>query len=118
MNKKILQEKIINGQIIGLFIFIICLIITLLVIYNEKLNLENRKAFFDNDESLNITLIIRIIILIVSLYFIYNAYLRKKVSNSQLDNLQIIATILASLSALITLFCVILSTKFANNDNL
>ena len=42
------QIEIINGQLIGIFLFILTLIVSLIVAYNEKLQRENRQPLFSN----------------------------------------------------------------------
>lgn len=108
MNKNEKQLSLINGQLIGIFLFIICLIVSLLITYNEKLNMEQKKPLFSNKDSLDISLINRIIIVFLSIYFVYDAVERKKLNNDD-SNLQIIASILVLCSSLIILYIILLN---------
>ena len=97
-----IKLKNINGQLIALFLFIITLFVNILLAYNEKLNLEHRKSFFDNEESLIIAIINRIVVIVLSIYFVYTTYIEKEINNT--DNIQLIASILALIASLVGLY--------------
>lgn len=97
-----IKLKNINGQLIALFLFIITLFINILLAYNEKLNLENKTSFFNNEESLIIAIVNRIVVVLLGLYFVYTTLIEKEINNS--DNIQLIASILAFLASLIGLY--------------
>ena len=105
MNKE-KELELLNGQMIGIILFIVALFISLLIIYNEKLKNLNKSYFFSNKESLNISLVDRLLFVILGIYFVYNAIERKKIYNDD-SNLQIIAAILALLASLIILYIII-----------
>lgn len=117
-NKK--EIELLNGQLIASFIFIICLVISLLITYNEKLEKENKKVLFTNRESIDIALINRFIIFLLGIYFVYNAIISKKLNNSKnninktTSNLQILASILALLTTIIILYIIIIN--YNNQD--
>ena len=113
MNKNEKQSSLINGQLIGIFLFIICLIVSLLITYNEKLNMEQKKPLFSNKDSLDISLMNRIIVVLLSIYFVYDAVERKKLNNDD-SNLQIIASILVLCSSLIILYIILLNYRENN----
>ena len=56
MNNKNKEIKLINLSIIAITIFIITLLISLLLNYNEKLKLENKKLIFDEKQGIYIYL--------------------------------------------------------------
>ena len=67
-------------QLISSSIFIIASIVSLLITYNEKLTVTNRKKLFTNKEALNISFYNRIVILVVvvtSLYVGYKNYINR-----------------------------------------
>jgi len=107
------ELKLINGQIIGILLFIVALLVSLLIVYNEKLQKLNKPYFFTNKEALDISLINRILFVILGIYFVYDSIERKKLTNSN-SNLQIIASLLA-LSASLVILYIILSNY--NNQN-
>lgn len=121
------EIKLVNGQLIATFIFIISLTITLIITYNEKLQKENKKTFFTNKESINIALINRIVLLILGGYFVYDAFRRKILAeenannknnkfNELTSNLQITASWFAFISSVIILFIIILNYNNLNFD--
>ena len=127
MNNNDEEIKLINGQLIGTSIFIIALIISLIITYNEKLPKENKQPIFTNKESINIALINRIVLLILGGYFVYDAFRRKILAeetasnknnkfNELTSNLQITASWFAFISSVIILFIIILNYNNLNFD--
>ena len=108
MNNNDKELELINGQIIGILLFIIGLFISLLVVYNEKLIKTNKPYYFTNKESLNISLINRILFVLLGIYFVYNAIETKKITKSS-SNLQIIASLLALAASLIILYIILIN---------
>ena len=104
MNNK--ELKLINGQLIGIFLFIICLVISYLIVYNEKLKLLGKKEIFTNIESLNISLINRMVFVLLGVYFVYNAIESKELHNEN-ANLQILASILALSASIVILYIIL-----------
>ena len=70
MNKKE-EVKAINIQLVALIIVVLSTIISILITYNQKLDLEDRKTLFDSKESFDITLFNRILIVVLSFIFLY-----------------------------------------------
>ena len=90
------QIKLTNYQLLGIFLFIISLFISLLLTYNEKLKLEKKDIFFEEKTSLYISLFNRIIVLILAILFIYISYEREKVSEVDNDaSLELLASYLS-----------------------
>ena len=111
MNNKNKEIKLINLSIIAITIFIITLLISLLLNYNEKLKLENKKLIFDEKQSIYISLINRTIVLIIALYFIYNSYIIQKIDNKYYFNinLELLAAFLAFISSFIAFYIVFIN---------
>ncbi len=111
MNNKNKEIKLINSQLIAITIFIITLLISLLLNYNEKLKIENKNLIFDEKQSLYISLINRTIVLIIALYFIYNSYIRQKIDNKDdfNSNLELLAAFLAFISSFIAFYIVFIN---------
>lgn len=111
MNNKNKEIKLINLSIIAITIFIITLLISLLLNYNEKLKLENKKLIFDEKQGIYISLINRTIVLIIALYFIYNSYIRQKIDNKDdfNSNLELLGAFLAFISSFITFYIVFIN---------
>ncbi len=109
------QIKLTNYQLLGIFLFIITLFISLLLTYNEKLKLEKKDIFFEEKTSLYISLFNRIIVLILAILFIYISYEREKVSEIDNDvNLELLASYLSFFASFLALYIVI---KNINNNN-
>ena len=102
------QLNLVNGQIIGIIFFIFCLIIILIISYNEKQKVLNNKTFLTDKETLDISLINRIILVILGIYFVYNSIERKKI-NANNSNLEILASILALSASLVILYIIIIN---------
>jgi len=119
------EIKLVNGQLIGTSLFILSLIVSLIITYNEKLQKENKEPFLTNEEAINIALINRIVILLLGGYFVYDAFRRKILAdensndnkfNNLTSNLQITASWLAFISSVIILFIIILNYNNLNFD--
>ncbi len=113
------QIQLVNGQIIGIILFILTLIVSVIIAYNEKLIRENKSGLFSNKDALNISLINRIVVVILGIYFVYDAYERQKVSNSYDDpnsNLQILASWLALIASAIIVYIIVNNYKNINFD--
>ena len=113
------QIELVNGQIIGIILFILTLIVSVIIAYNEKLLRENKSGLFSNKDALNISLINRIVVVILGIYFVYDAYERRKVSNSYDDpnsNLQILASWLALIASAIIVYIIVNNYKNVNFD--
>ncbi len=113
------QIELVNGQIIGIILFILTLIVSVIIAYNEKLLRENKSGLFSNKDALNISLINRIVVVILGIYFVYDAYERRKVSNSYGDpnsNLQILASWLALIASAIIVYIIVNNYNNVNFD--
>ena len=121
MNKKELLEL----QTITTIFYIISLFISLILTYNEFLNLENKQIFSENLEE-KIGIYNRIFVVILTLSYLYINYQNKKNCNSIKDlkykDLQVFASVLSTTAALIVLYVVINSGRYtitsAGNPNL
>jgi len=116
MSKYHKQEEInaVDIQLIALTVTLISTIISIIITYNQKLDLENRKTIFNSKEAFKITKFNRILILILGLVFLYVNTKLYKISKKEKEDLktftlQIIASILVVVSGLIALYVVNLS---------
>lgn len=113
MNK---EEEIraIDIQLIAIAFLVISGVISFIITYNQKLNLEKKKTIFNSKESLKITKFNRILALIIALVFLYvniKLYNLSKEEGEDLKSytLQIIASLLVVISGVIALYVVTLS---------
>jgi hypothetical protein len=113
MNKKE-EVNAINIQLYTLIFFLVTTFISVLLTYNQKLSLEEKKTLFSSKNSLKLTLFNRKLIVILSFVFLYVNIKLYNISKEEDEDLkpytlQIIASILAIISGLIALYVVSLS---------
>ncbi len=122
MNPKELQNrqlKIIDGQLLGCILYIISLIISIIIIINQRKSALNKEQFLTGEESQTIALANKIFILFLILLFFYlnyEAYRLAKDTNQDTSalELQIIGSILSTAVGLIGLYVV--ATNFSNTN--
>lgn len=122
MNSKELQNrqlKIIDGQLVGCILYIISLIVSIIIIVNQRKNALNKEQFLTGEESQTIALTNKIFILFLVILFLYlnfESYRLAKDTNQDTSalELQIIASILSIAVALIGLYVV--ATNFSNTN--
>jgi hypothetical protein len=103
------EIKVINVQLMAVLVTILSISISLVLTYNEKLEFENKDVLFDSKKTLDLALFNRILILslgIVFLYVNYSFYVIAKDKDKDLKTYvyQIVGSILAISSALVTLY--------------
>jgi len=117
MSKYHKKEEIntIDIQLVALVFTVITAIISIVITYNQKLELEEKDTLFTPEESLKITLFNRKLILILSFVFLYVNFVLFKISKEEGENLkpyklQILASIFIIASGIIALYVVSLSS--------
>ena len=107
------QEEInlLNTQLITSLIVIITVILSLVLTYNQKLDIQNKKTIFTKKQTHNISYINRLTILITTsivLFINYKLYLISKKEGEDLlvYRLQITASILSIIAAIIVFYVV------------
>ena len=118
MNK---EEEYINIQLYALIFTLVSVVISLLLTYNQKLEIKGENTLFNNKDTFKITKFNRILILILGIVFLYVNYKLYEISKKQGENLkpyilQIFASVLTVTTALITLYVVSLSSKGEVSD--
>lgn len=122
MNKEELQNrqlKIIDGQLIGCILYIISIIISIIIILNQRKSALNQEQFLTGSESQTISLANKIFILFLILFFLYlnyESYSLAKDTNQDTSalELQIVGSILSVAVGLIGLYVV--ATNFSNTN--
>lgn len=106
MNPNQTQIKFTNGQIIASSLFIISIAISIILLYNNKLLLEQKPPILTEQESKDIALFNKAFALFLLLYFLYvsiEEYQERKGSERESDSLlQVIASLLVVIAACIT----------------
>lgn len=113
------EIKYINYQLLGLGMTLITTVIAIIITYNQKLGTAKRKKILTNKDSLKLTYFNRIIILLIAILFLYINYRfyqidKEKEVDIKGDILQIIASLLTIVGALIAIYVVTLS----NTENI
>lgn len=108
------EAQAINIQLVALVITVFTAIISIIITYNQKLEIEGKPPLFTPKDSLKITLFNRKLILVISFVFLYVNYSLFKISKEEGEdlkpyNLQILASILVIVSGIIALYVVSLS---------
>ncbi|MBE6144970.1 MAG: hypothetical protein E7169_05290 [Firmicutes bacterium] len=101
--------KLLDIQIIGSVSFIASIIISIILTYNQRLYTLKQKTIFNRKQTYIISNFNRILVLIIVTSFLYNSYEQKKLaeeknSNVTLNNLDIVASSLSVVSAIIVLY--------------
>ena len=115
------EIKYINYQLIGLGITLITTLIAIIITYNQKISMEKKKKLLNSKQALNLTIFNRITILIVSILFLYINYRLYQISKQEGEDLksyklQISASTLTVIAALIALYVVSLSNTETLSD--
>ena len=103
-------------QIIGSAISIIEIIVSILLLYNEKLEIKGEKTLFNAEQTQKISVFNRTFILVTAIIFLIINYALYKISKEQGENLkpyelQIVASYLTIIAAIITLYIELNPTK-------
>ena len=117
MSKYHKKEEIdtINIQLVALLFTLITAIISIIITYNQKLELEKKETILSPKDSLKLTLFNRKLILLISFVFLYVNFTLLKISKEEGENLkpynlQILASLFIIVSGIIALYVVSLST--------
>lgn len=102
---------LLNIQLLTSIIVIITVTLSLILTYNQKLNLQNKKTIFNKKQTHNISYINRLTILITAIVFLIINYKLYQISKKEGENLkvyylQIIASILSTIAALLVFYVV------------
>ncbi|MCI8778428.1 MAG: hypothetical protein HFI86_07175 [Bacilli bacterium] len=114
------EIEVLDIQIIATIFFIISLIISIILTYDEKLKLINGQGIFKNKQAQQIALFNRILVVILALAFVYGNYITEKIAEARNKNnvkylkLQLFSGELSLIGALIVLYIVY---KNQGNEN-
>lgn len=105
------EINILNLQLITSLIVIITVTVSLILTYNQKLDIGNRKTIFNKKQTHNISYINRLTILITSIVFLIINYKLYQISKKEGEDLkvyylQIIASILTIIASIIVFYVV------------
>lgn len=77
------ELQVLDIQIIATILFIVSLIISAFLTYDEKIKIINNKGIFTNEQSRNIALFNRILVVILALTFVYGNYVTEKIAEAR-----------------------------------
>ena len=120
MNNNDEQLLLVNGQIIASSLFLITIGISIVFLYNQKLILENKEPILTEQEALDIALFIKVLATILLAFFLYTSvkeYERNKNTKKEEDSfIQVIASSLVLIAAIITLFVIVKNYNSRSNN--
>lgn len=122
MDKQKLQDDqlyIIDGQLLGCFLYIISLVASILIILDQRQKALNKEGFLTHSEAQNIALLNKIFILLLVLFFLYLNFKSKQLATNTNQNtkpleLQITASLISLIPALIGLY--VIYTSFSDSN--
>ncbi len=105
------EIKLLNIQLITSIIVIITIILSILLTYNQKKDIQNKTTIFTKKQTHNISYINRLTIFITAIIFLIINYKLYKISKKEGEDLlvyylQITASILSTIAALIVFYVV------------
>lgn len=105
------EIKLLDIQIVVSIISIASVIVSIILVYNEKLDLQNKETLFSYNKTYVISLINRIVLVIIAIIFLYINYRLKIISQEEGEenqpyNLQIISSCLTIIASIIVLYVV------------
>lgn len=122
MNEQNIQNQqlyIIDGQLVGCILYIVSLIISITVILDQRQRALNKEPFLTNEGAQNISLFNKVFIIALIILFLYLNYRAKELSRSTNQDtntleLQIMASFISLIPALIGLYVV--ATSFSSSS--
>jgi len=125
MNNRMNKKELLELQMITTIFYIASLLISLILTYNDYLNLENKQIFSEKLEE-KIGIYNRAFVVILTLSYLYINYQNrvncKDYNDLKYKDLQVFASTLSTIAALIVLYVVINSGRYtitsAGNPNL
>lgn len=110
------KDKLLTIQIIASIVFIITTIISIILIYNEKLDLEEKETLFSKKITQKISISNRTTILVLTLIFLYANYrndiiARIEQTNIEYFDMNVIASLFNLVAAVIALYIVLDNTN-------
>lgn len=119
MDTKNDEIKILDIQLIATIIYILSLFISYLLTYNDKYEILNETPWIDEKTSKNISIGNRVLVVILTLVFLYINYKnidiekRKHHKNITPFKLQVTASELSTVAAIIVLYTVLTSGEYS-----
>ena len=120
MKKSSEEKDLLYLQIFGSIIFIITIIVSIILTYNNIERTDKKKPLFNQKQENNISLTNRLIITTIATIFTYISYKFYEINkekNDKISKKELIASIFALISSLILLKTTIENIKRKSGDN-
>ncbi len=120
MKKNSEEKDLLYLQIFGSIIFIITIIVSIILTYNNIERTDKKKPLFNQKQENNISLTNRLIITTIATIFTYISYKFYEINkekNDKISKKELIASIFALISSLILLKTTIENIKRKSGDN-
>lgn len=120
MKKNSEEKDLLYLQIFGSIIFIITIIVSIILTYNNIEIMDKKKPLFNQKQENNISLTNRLIITTIATIFTYISYKFYEINkekNDKISKKELIASIFALISSLILLKTTIENIKRKSGDN-
>ncbi len=113
------EIKLLDIQIIATILFIVSLILSIILTYDEKLTIIDNKGLFTNKQARRISLFNRVFVVILAIVFVYCNYISEKIAEYRKDEtkylkLQLFSGELSLIASIIVLYIVY---KNQSNEN-
>lgn len=106
-NKQTEEIKLIDGQIIASLLFGISLILSILLLYNQRKNILEEEPLFDHHQTNQLALMNKLLAIILLGYFLYVSYItyidNKGTKGEEDAGLQLLSSTLVFIASLVTL---------------
>ena len=121
MNTNTKEKELLTLQIFSSTIFIIDISVSIILTYNNVLTVSKKRPLLNQKHENSISIINRLVITIVAITFTYISYnfyqINKQKGNDNISRKELIASVLALISAFILLETTIENIKSKSGDN-
>lgn len=102
------EDNILKGQFFATWLFLLVIIASVILIYNQILISDGKEPILSNEEASNLNILSRTLALALLLYFLYTSIITYENSKNKDDCLSLINAILATIAGFISFY---LATK-------
>ena len=121
MNRNSEEKELLYLQIFGSIVFIITIIVSIILTYNNIERMDKKKPLFNQKQENSISLTNRLVITTIAIIFTYISYkfyeINKKANNDEISKKELTASIFALISSFILLKTTIENIKRKSGDN-
>lgn len=112
---------LVDGELVGTVLYLVAIIISILLIVNQRNIVLEKEPLFETNEFYILILANRIFILLLTLWFLYinyktYKYVQENNNNTRLSKLQLLASFLVVIGAIIGLYVAQSSKKTQTTD--